>query len=321
MSVIDTSSIPAAAPGPAIQSPASPTLARVATMVASGLSSQVGAAAGAHAFGAIGPAGVVAVRQLVAAVVLLPLARPNVRRMTRAQWWPTLLLAVVFATMNLSLFIAIDRIGLGLAVTLEFLGPLGVAIASSRSRVHILAAFSAAVGVYVLVLPGPSSDYIGIGLALLAAASWASYILLNRTVGARLPGLQAPAIATSLSALLYLPVLFGLTTQGLLHGLPLFYAITAGVLSSVVPYAADLIVLRHVPPRFFGTFMSMHPVWAALAGLVLLDQVPATHVWIGIAVIALSNVIAVVTVHTGPVPAGGRSERTRSAEVAVGEPC
>jgi len=275
----------------------SPSLARLATMLGSGISNQVGAAAGAHAFSAIGPAGVVAMRQIVAAAVLLPIARPSIRRMTWPQWWPTLLLAVVFATMNLSLYIAIDRIGLGLAVTLEFLGPLGVALTSSRTRVHLLAAISAAVGVYVLVLPGPSSDYVGIGLALIAAASWAAYILLNRTVGARLPGLEAPAIATSLSALLYLPVVVTLTAQGRLNGLPLFYAITAGVLSSVVPYAADLIVLRHVPARFFGTFMSMYPVWAALAGLILLGQVPAIHVWIGIAVIALSNVVAVAAAH------------------------
>lgn len=301
--------------------PQTPLLARVATMVGSGMSNQVGAAAGVHAFGAIGPAGVVAVRQVVAAAILLPLARPNVRRMTWAQWWPTLLLAVVFATMNLSLFIAIDRIGLGLAVTLEFLGPLGVALASSRSRSHLLAAFSAAVGVYVLVLPGPSSDYIGIGLALVAAACWASYILLNRKVGARLPGLQAPAIATTLSALLYLPVLITLTSQGRLNGMPLLYAITAGVLSSAVPYAADLIVLRHVPARFFGTFMSMHPVWAALAGLMLLNQVPATHVWIGIAVISFSNLAAVLMAHEEPAPVPRRFQADRSTRVAVGDPC
>ena len=274
-------------------------LPRVLTMLGAALSSQVGAATGAHAFGAIGPVGVVAVRQIVAAGVLLPIARPSIRRMTWPQWWPTLLLAAVFACMNLSLFVAIDRIGLGLAVTLEFLGPLGVALAGSRTRSHLLVALSAAAGVYVLVLPGPSSDYLGIGLALLAAGCWASYILLNRLVGTRLPGLQAPAIATSISALVYLPVLFVLGTQGRLTGMPLVYAITAGVLSSVVPYAADLIVLRHLPPRVFGTFMSVHPVWAALAGLVVLGQVLALHEWIGIGVIALSNAAAVATAEGG----------------------
>lgn len=275
------------------------TLGGIATMLGSGMSAQAGAAMGAHAFGAIGPAGVVAVRQVVAAAVLLPIARPSIPRMTWPQWWPTLLLAAVFACMNLSLFIAIDRIGLGLAVTLEFLGPLSVALAASRTRIHLFAAIAAAVGVYVLVLPGPSSDFIGIGLALLAAASWAAYILLNRLVGTRLPGLQAPAVATSISALLYLPVLFALIDQGRLGTVPLLYAVAAGVLSSVVPYAADLTVLRHIPARFFGTFMSMHPVWAALAGLLLLDQVPSVHVWVGIGVIALSNAVAVIATNGG----------------------
>src|SRR3954467_8796768 len=107
------------------------TAAGVAVMVFSGASNQVGAAVGAHAFPAIGPAGVVAVRQFVAAAVLLPVARPNFRRFTWAQWWPTLLLGLVFATMNISLYTAIDRIGLGLAVTLEFLGPLAVALCGS----------------------------------------------------------------------------------------------------------------------------------------------------------------------------------------------
>src|SRR5690242_10919474 len=147
----------------------------IATMVGSGASNQVGAAVGAHAFATIGPAGVVAVRQFVAAAVLLPVARPDLRRFTWAQWWPTLLLGLVFATMNLSLYTAIDRIGLGLAVTLEFLGPLAVALLSSRSRADLLCAVAAGAGVYVLVLPGPSSDVLGIGLGLVAAACWASY--------------------------------------------------------------------------------------------------------------------------------------------------
>src|SRR3954452_143488 len=131
--------------------------AGVATMVASAASNQAGAAVGAHAFPAIGPAGVVAVRQFVAAAVLLPVARPNFRRFTWAQWCPTLLLGLVFATMNISLYTAIDRIGLGLAVTLEFLGPLAVALAGTRTRLDLLCALGACAGVYVLVLPGPTS--------------------------------------------------------------------------------------------------------------------------------------------------------------------
>jgi inner membrane transporter RhtA len=97
-----------------------------------------------------------------------------VRRFTRAQWWPVLGLALVFATMNLSLYTAIDRIGLGLAVTLEFLGPLGVALAASRRRVDLGCAVAAGAAVVVLARPQPTTDYLGIGLALVAAVCWAA---------------------------------------------------------------------------------------------------------------------------------------------------
>lgn len=267
----------------------------MATMFTGAASNQAGAAIGAHAFGAIGPAGVVAVRQAVAAAVLIPVARPPLRRMTWSQWWPTLLLAGVFAGMNLTLYIAIDRIGLGLAVTLEFVGPLAVALAGSRSRTDLLTVIAAAVGVYVLVLPGPSSDYPGLGCALVAAVCWAAYILLNRMVGARLPGLQAPAAAAGVSTLAYLPVLVILSADGRLGGLPLLYAAAAGLLCSVVPYAADLTALRYVPPRFFGVFMSTQPVLAALAGLVLLGETLALHEWLGIAVVVTANAVVVAT--------------------------
>jgi inner membrane transporter RhtA len=278
-------------------------LGGIALMLTGAVSNQTGAALGAHAFPAIGPAGVVAVRQVVAAAVLVPLARPPFRRMTRAQWWPVLLLAAVFATMNLSLYSAIERIGLGLAVTLEFLGPLGVALAGSRTRLDLVIALAAGAGVYVLVLPGPTSDYVGLALALVAAGCWAAYIVLNRLLGARLPGLQAPAAATSVSALVYLPVLGWLVAAGRFTPAALAYAVCAGVLSSAVPYAVDLVALRRVPQRFFGVFMSINPVIAALAGIVLLGQVLELHEWLGIAIVVAANVVAVSTTRPVPQPA------------------
>src|SRR5687768_14718112 len=283
-------------------------------MLVSGASSQVGAGVGAHAFPAVGPAGVVAVRQLVAAAVLLPVARPRLRRMTWPQWWPALLLAAVFGVMNLSLYTAADRIGLGLAVTLEFLGPLSVALLGSRSRADLLTAAAAATGVYVLVLPGPSSDYLGIASGLVAAACWAAYIVLNRVAGTRLPGLQAPAVATGLSALAYLPVLALLVADGRLGGRTLVYAVTAGVLSSVVPYAADLTALRDVPQRLFGVFMSVHPVLAGLAGLVLLGQVLDLHEWAGMAMVVAANAVAVAAAQRPAPPV--RVRRLAAAAVA-----
>lgn len=268
-------------------------LRNVAATLGSGASNQVGAAVGAHAFPFIGPAGVVAIRQAVAAFVLVSIARPPVRRFGRGQWAVVLLLALDISVMNLALYTAIERIGLGLAVTLEFLGPLAVALAGSRTRADALIAMGAGVGVYVLVLPDGSSDLLGIGLALLAAGCWAAYIVLNRVAGTRLPGLQAPAVATSVAAVAFLPVLVALIVEGRLTTMPLLYGLAAGILASAVPYAMDLALLRMVPQRLFGVLQSAQPGLAAVAGLMLLGQVPELHEWAGMAIIAVANVLAV----------------------------
>lgn len=181
-------------------------LGGVSMMLGSALSNQVGAATGALAFPAIGPAGVVAVRQWVAAILLVGITRPRFRAFTRREWFPVLALAVVYATMNLTLYTAIDRIGLGLAVTLEFLGPLAIALSASRRRLDLYCALAAGAAVIVLMRPQPTTDYFGIALGLVAAACWAAYILLNRTLGSRLPSAQGAAAASTVSAIVYLPL-------------------------------------------------------------------------------------------------------------------
>ncbi|MEV5310925.1 EamA family transporter [Streptomyces sp. NPDC052610] len=267
-------------------------LAGVAAMLGSGLSNQTGAAVGALAFPVLGPVGVVAVRQYVAAAVLLPLARPRLREFTWQQWWPVLLLAVVFGTMNLSLYTAVDRIGLGLAVTLEFLGPLAIALAAVRRRLDACCAVLAAAGVVVLMRPRPSADYAGMALGLLAAVCWASYILLNRTIGGRLPGAQGAAAASGVSAVLFLPV--GLLV--VLHHPPsaaaVGCAVAAGVLSSAVPYLADLLTLRRVPAQTFGLFMSVNPVLAAVVGWIVLGEGLGGWEWAGIGAVVTANAVS-----------------------------
>ncbi|MEU0797501.1 EamA family transporter [Amycolatopsis sp. NPDC005961] len=267
-----------------------------ALMTGSGLSNQVGASVAALAFPQLGPAGVVAVRQWVAAVVLLATARPRLRGFTAAQWRLVLALALVFGTMNLSLYSAVDRVGLGLAVTLEFLGPLAVALAGSRRRGDLVCALVAAAAVVVLVRPRPSTDYLGIGLALLAAACWAAYILLNRAVGARIPGIAGSAAAAGASGLAYVPVgVWAMIAHRPELGAVLA-AVTAGVLSSAVPMLADLLTLRRVPASVFGTVMSVNPVLAALVGWVVLGQRLDVLSWVAIGVIVVVNVASV----TGP---------------------
>ncbi|HLK74678.1 MAG TPA: EamA family transporter [Streptosporangiaceae bacterium] len=269
-----------------------------ALMTGSAASNQIGAATAALAFPVLGPAGVVAVRQWVAAAVLFTAVRPRFASFTREHWRPVLALALIFATMNLSLYLAIDRIGLGLAVTLEFLGPLSVALLASRRALDLGCALVAAAAAVVLARPQPSTDYAGIALALLAAACWAGYILVNRVVGARLPGSQGPAAAASLSALLYVPVGIWILASHPVTAAALGRAATAGLLCSAVPMVADLLALRRVPARFFGVFMSVNPVFAALTGLVVLGQSLALADWLAIA--------AIVSVNGVTVSSGGR---------------
>jgi inner membrane transporter RhtA len=291
-------------------------LTGVALMTGSALSVQLGAATAALAFPVLGPAGVVAIRQWVAGAVLLSSVRPKFRSFTRRQWRPVLALALIFATMNLCLYVAIDTIGLGLAVTLEFLGPLAVALLASRRGIDLGCALGAAAAVVVLARPQATTDYAGIGLALLAAACWAGYILVNRVVGERLPGSQGPAAAATLSALLYLPVGIWVLASHPVTAVALGRAATAGVLCSALPMVADLLALRRVPARFYGVFMSVNPVFAALVGLVVLGQSLQPVDWLAITAIVAANALALST--------GGRdsgtSHRPRRVRVPASSP-
>lgn len=266
--------------------------AGVALMTGSAASNQFGAATAALAFPVLGPAGVVAIRQWVAGIVLFSAVRPRFGSFTRRQWLPVLALALIFGTMNLSLYVAIDRIGLGLAVTLEFLGPLSVGLFASRRRVDLGCALVAGAAVVVLARPTPSADYAGIGLALLAAACWASYILVNRVVGARLPGAQGAAAAATVSALLYVPIGIWVLTSRPVTVTALGRAAVAGLACSAVPMVADMRALRLVPTRFFGVFMSVNPVFAALIGLVVLGQSPRPADWLAITAVVTANAVS-----------------------------
>jgi len=277
----------------------------IATLLASGFSNQFGAAIGSLAFAAIGPAGVVAVRQIVAAIVLLPIARPKLRSYSWSQWWPVLLLALVFGLMNLSLYSAIERIGLGLAVTLEFLGPLAVALFSARSKLTLACGLVAAAGVVAIARPEPTTDYLGIVFGLVAAACWASYILLNRTIGKRMVGIEGTAVAAGVSSLIFFPVgiVIIAATQPPLWALA--FAVAAGVLCSAIPYVADMIALRTVPAHVFGLLMSINPIYAALIGAVFLSQALGLLEWIGIVLIVSANVAALALARaakTAPIP-------------------
>jgi len=280
---------PASTPGPEAR------VTSIALMTGSAAANQLGAATAALALPVLGPAGVVAVRQWIAGAVLLITVRPKYASFSWPQWRPVLALALIFATMNLSLYTAIGRIGLGLAVTLEFLGPLSVALLASRRLIDMGCALIAGSAVVVLARPQPSTDYAGLGLALLAALCWAGYILVNRAVGTQVPGTQGPAAAAGLSALLYVPVGIWALASHPVTGVALGRAAAAGLMCSAVPMVADLLALRRVPARFFGAFMSVNPVFAALTGLIVLGQSLGRAEWLAIGAIVTANAVSVST--------------------------
>ncbi|MBL5972405.1 MAG: EamA family transporter [Candidatus Leucobacter sulfamidivorax] len=263
----------------------------VALAAGSSASMQFGASVGALTFPVLGPVGVVSIRQLFVAAIYLLLARPRLRAFTRSQWLLVAALALVFSVMGICVYAAFERIGTGLTVTLEFLGPLGVAIATSRRLIDIGCAVLAAVGVVVIVQPGPSTDVAGIAFALAAALTWAAYILLSRRLGAELSGVQGTAAANLISAVLLLPfAVFWLVA----HTPPLWalgFLLVGAVLSSVVPYTLDLMALRRLTPGLFSTLTSLHPVWAVLLGWVVLHQALSPVELLGVALVVASNVI------------------------------
>lgn len=265
-------------------------------IAASAFSTQSGAAVGAQAFDTLTPVGVVAGRQLVAAAVMGLITRPRFWRYTRSQWFPIVMLALFFAGMNSFLYAAVARIGLGMAVTIEFLGPLAVALYFSRGAGRRLRGLACAVlamtGVILLARPGPTSDHLGLGMALLAGICWGGYIVTNRVVGQRVPGVEGTAVATMLSAAGMLPIAAVLVAQFQPPWYAYLFALIAGLLSSAVPYTLDLIVLRRVSPVIFGLGMSLHPLFAALIGAVFLREDLPLLAWGGVLLVAAANALA-----------------------------
>jgi inner membrane transporter RhtA len=253
-------------------------------------STQVGAAFAKTLFDELGPAGTVLLRVLFAAVVLLVVSRPGLRGRTRSQWRIVLVFGAVLAGMNLSFYAAIERIPLGVAVTLEFVGPLGVAIAGSRRAVDALWVLLAAAGVVLLGGGSAGEDAAGIGLALLAGAFWAAYILASARVGQRFQASTGLALAMGAAALLLLPV--GVLDGGaaLLEPRALLAGAAVAMLSSAIPYTLEMEALRRLPARVFGVLMSLEPAVAALAGLVVLGELLAPREWIAVALVIAASV-------------------------------
>jgi inner membrane transporter RhtA len=234
---------------------------------------QFGAGLAVTLFADLGPVGTVLLRVGFAAIVLVIAWRPSVRGRTRREWELAAAFGLSLAVMNAFYYLAIDRIPQGVAVTFEFVGPLGVALAASRRGLDVVWAAMAAAGVALLGGDlGPSLDALGVLFALGAGAAWAAYILLNARVGQVFAGGGGLALAMVFAtAVLIVPGVIDAGDALLDPGL-LALGFAVALLSSVIPYSLELEALRRMPARVFGVLMSLEPGVAALAGFLVLGQ-------------------------------------------------
>jgi len=252
------------------------------------VSIQVGAALAKHLFALAGTSGTVALRLAFAAVVLVLLWRPSVR-IGKRMLLTVLGYGVVLGSMNLLFYQAIERIPLGAAVTIEFLGPLAVAVVGSRRWVDGLWALLAAGGVLLLTRSDGGLVWTGVLFALLAGVCWATYILVAASLGSQSTDGQGLALAMVFAALVVLP--FGVGDLGpvLLDPLVLLSGLGVALLSTVVPHSLELEALRRIPPRVFGILMSLEPAMAALVGLVVLHEALRPTQWVAVCCVVLAS--------------------------------
>lgn len=253
---------------PAQRSP----IVNTAMIVGAIISVQVGAAIAATMFDEVGAAGMVFLRLGFASIILCALGRPKLRGRTRRDWQLTAVFGVLMAVMNLTFYAAVDRLPLGLAVTLELLGPLGLAVAMSRRAREFAWTALAIVGVVLLGEGGDHIDAVGVVFVLIAAVGWAGYILLSAETGRRSDGIDGLALAITAGAVVAAPV--GIVDGGaaLLRPSILLAAVGVALMSSVINFVLELAALRQVSPRAFGVLMSLSPVVAVIAGFVVLGQ-------------------------------------------------
>lgn len=270
-------------------------------LVIGGLACQeVGASLAVLLFPATGPLGMVMLRLVFSAILLLVVARPSLRGRSAAAWRSVVVFGVVLACMNAFFYLALERLPLGVTVTIEVLGPLTLSVVVSRRLSAWLWAGLALAGVVLLAGGGwERLDLIGVLCALAAAACWAGYILSSARVGRQFSQLDGLAIAMAVGAVLALPL--GIVDAGaaLLNPVTLGLGAAIAILSSAIPYALELTALRRLPASGFAVLMSLAPATATLAGWILLGQ--------RLTVVELAGIALVIVASVGAVRASGRA--------------
>lgn len=263
---------------------------RAVWLVLIGIASvQLGAAFAKGLFGEVSPTTIVWLRLLTSTVILLLVARPQLRGRSRDDWLTVLGFGLSLGTMNWAIYQSFALIPLGIAVTIEFIGPLSIALLGSRRLRDLVWVGLAASGVLLLGAERADLDPAGVAWALLAGAAWAAYILLSARTGARWPGIDGLAVASLIATLPLTPYVLAAHGGQLLDARILLIGLAVGLLSSVIPYTCELVALRSLSPSVFGILMSLEPAAAALAALVVLGEYLTA-----LQVLALACVIAAV---------------------------
>lgn len=253
------------------------------------VSVQIGASLAKSLFEQTGPTSIVWLRLTTSALILVLVARPVLTGRSRDHWKAALGLGACLTLMNWAIYQSFARIPLGMAVTIEFLGPLAVAAVGSRRRADLVWVLLAGAGVALLGFSPRGLTWAGAGFALLAGAAWAGYILFGAHTGRHWPGVTGLTVASVLGALVLAPP--ALVESGDRLWQPHLLALGAliGLLSSVIPYALELTALRRIPPRVFGVLMSLEPAAAALAALLLLSEALTPVQWTAIGCVVAAS--------------------------------
>jgi inner membrane transporter RhtA len=234
---------------------------------------QVGAALSKSLFGELGPWGVVLLRIGFSALILSVITRPKWNRLIRHNFKLLMAFGIIFTLMNAFLFLAIDRIPLGIAISVQFTGPLGLAAIKSQRWLDGLWVSIAGFGILLLTpLSGASVDAWGITLALLAGVCWALYIVLAAEVGQKISGMEGLTWALIISTVLLLPMGVAAAGSALLNPRLLTLGAAIAVLSTTLPYSFEMVALRSIPVKIFGVLLSIEPMVSAIAGLLILGE-------------------------------------------------
>jgi inner membrane transporter RhtA len=260
-------------------------------VVVSAISSQSAAAVAVHVFDRIGAVGTAGGRVGFAALFLV-LGTGLPRGRSRADWRPIVPLGITLAVMNSTFYLALDRLPLGVAVTVEFLGPIVLSVVTSRTPRHVAAALLAALGIGLLSEGFGSSNVVGLVLAGLAGVAWASYIVIGRRVARSWEGVSGLNAAMLIGAAAIVPFAVLDAGTALLSPVALAACAVIGLLGSTFPYALDQMALRRVSARAFSVLMSLHPAVGAIVGFVVLDQGLSPQTLVAIALVVVASIVA-----------------------------